>query len=218
VKPFTVIGDVAPEPFVATPPVEEVQLTVLFVIAEPFVAPAVNAMLAFDTAPDTVKPRVTLEMVGAPGVVYGVTLLDAADAEPVPYVLVAVTVNVYAVPAVRPDTVQGDAALEQNNPPGEAVALYDVMALPPFEEGAVHDTAADVTPATAVTDVGAPGIPNGVIDADALESDPQPAEFAALTTQVCATPYVAGVTEAVSVEPPTVAVAAVPLVGVHVTW
>ena len=122
-KPFTVIGDVAPEPFVATPPVEEVQLTVLFVIAEPFVAPAVNAMLAFDTAPETVKPRVTLEMVGAPGVVYGVTLLDAEDAEPVPAAFVAVAVNVYAVPFVSPVTVQGEVTAVQVRLPGDEVTV-----------------------------------------------------------------------------------------------
>ena len=94
VKPVTEIGDTAPEPLVATPPVDDVQDTVLFVIAAPFVEPAVNAMLAFDTDPETVNPLDTVEIVGAPGVVYGVTLPDAADAEPVPYVLVAVTVNV----------------------------------------------------------------------------------------------------------------------------
>ncbi len=35
----------------------------------------------------------------------GVTALDAVDAEPVPTPLVADTVNVYAVPLVRPVTV-----------------------------------------------------------------------------------------------------------------
>jgi hypothetical protein len=39
-------------------------------------------------------PAVATPMVGAPGTVIGVTLLDAADAEPVPAALVAVTVNV----------------------------------------------------------------------------------------------------------------------------
>ena len=35
-------------------------------------------------------------------------LLDAADAADVPLAFVAVTVNVYAVDAVRPETVIGD--------------------------------------------------------------------------------------------------------------
>ncbi|MFN8629958.1 MAG: hypothetical protein U0838_06425 [Chloroflexota bacterium] len=39
-------------------------------------------------------PGVPLTPVGAPGVVAGVTLAEAVDAGPVPYVFVAVTVNV----------------------------------------------------------------------------------------------------------------------------
>ena len=39
----------------------------------------------------------------------GVTELDAADALPVPTLFVAVTVNVYGVPLVRPETVIGEA-------------------------------------------------------------------------------------------------------------
>lgn len=123
VKPVTEIGDVDPEPLAATPPVEDVQDTVLFDIAAPFVAPVVNAMLAFDTAPETVNPLDTVEIVGAPGVVYGVTLLDAADAEPVPAALVAVTVKVYAVPLVSPDTVQGDAPAVHVRLPGDDVTV-----------------------------------------------------------------------------------------------
>jgi len=38
------------------------------------------------------------------GVVAGVTEFEAAEAEPVPTALVAVTVKVYAVPLVRPVT------------------------------------------------------------------------------------------------------------------
>ncbi len=41
-------------------------------------------------------------MLGAPGAPVGVTALDGADAGPVPASLVAVTVNVYAVPLTRP--------------------------------------------------------------------------------------------------------------------
>ena len=39
-------------------------------------------------------PAVAVPIVGAPGTVDGVTLLDAADAAPVPSALVAVTVKV----------------------------------------------------------------------------------------------------------------------------
>ena len=52
-------------------------------------------------------PAVAVTAVGAPGTVAGVTLLEAADAGPVPIALVAVTVKVYAVPFVRPVTVIG---------------------------------------------------------------------------------------------------------------
>ena len=44
--------------------------------------------------------------VGAPGTVAGITGVDGLDGEPVPIPLVAVTVNVYEVPLVRPVTVQ----------------------------------------------------------------------------------------------------------------
>ena len=70
-------------------------------------------------------PAVAVPMVGAPGTVAGVTLLDAAEAGPVPTALVAVTVNVYAVPFARPVTVievQGAAQLPVI-PLGEEVAV-----------------------------------------------------------------------------------------------
>ena len=44
-------------------------------------------------------------IVGAPGVVTGVTEDDAVETVPVPAVLVALTRNVYAVPFVKPVTV-----------------------------------------------------------------------------------------------------------------
>ena len=50
-------------------------------------------------------PAVAAPIVGAPGTVLGVTLFDAADGVPTPAMLVAVTVNVYAVPLARPFTV-----------------------------------------------------------------------------------------------------------------
>jgi hypothetical protein len=45
--------------------------------------------------------------VGAPGTVEGVAAAEAVDAAPVPEAFVAVTVNVYAVPFVRPVIVHG---------------------------------------------------------------------------------------------------------------
>ena len=46
---------------------------------------------------------------GATSAKAGVTEFDAADALPVPTLFVAVTVNVYGVPLVRPVTVIGEA-------------------------------------------------------------------------------------------------------------
>ena len=73
-------------------------------------------------------PRVPATDVGAPGIVAGITADEAVDAAPVPTEFVAVTVNVYDVPLVKPDTVQaaviGLPVLDvQVNPPGEDVAV-----------------------------------------------------------------------------------------------
>ena len=66
---------------------------------------------------------------GAPGTVVdaaGLTGLDGLDAGPVPTPLVAVTVNVYAVPFTRPDTTQPAPTVANTvhvAPPGDAVAV-----------------------------------------------------------------------------------------------
>ena len=54
--------------------------------------------------------RTAVTVVGAPGTVRGVTAVLAVDGALVPAALVAVTVNVYAVPLVRPVTVHGELA------------------------------------------------------------------------------------------------------------
>ena len=87
----------------------------------------------------------------------GVTLLDAADSEPVPTVFVAVTLNVYATPLVSPVTVIGLAAPVPVNAPGLDVTVYPVIFAPPFEAGAVKVMVASASPAVAVPIVGAPG-------------------------------------------------------------
>ena len=58
-----------------------------------------------------------LTPVGAPGMVAGVTELLALDAVLVPTEFVAVTVNVYAVPLVRPVIVIGDEPPVAVKPP-----------------------------------------------------------------------------------------------------
>ena len=67
----------------------------------PLDAGAVNATVA-----DVDPAAATAPMVGAPGTVAGVTGAEAADAAEVPPAFVAVAVNVYAVPLVRPVTSQ----------------------------------------------------------------------------------------------------------------
>jgi hypothetical protein len=73
-----------------------------------------------------------------------VTTDVSGDAGEVPASLLAVTVNVYAVPLVSPVTVAEVSApvAVAVRPPGEAVTVYPVIAEPPLVTGAVHDTSA----------------------------------------------------------------------------
>src|SRR5665213_1333138 len=130
-------------------------------------------------------PLVPDTPVGAPGEPW-VSELEAADAGPAPVVLVAVTLNVYTVLAVRNETVQEVvAAVVQVWPPLE-VTVYPVMADPPLEAGAVQDTASApvVDVAVAVAAVGAPGAVAGTAAADGAEALPVPAAFVAVTVKV----------------------------------
>src|SRR5665213_1870795 len=129
-------------------------------------------------------PLVPDTPVGAPGEPW-VSELEEADAGPAPVVLVAVTLNVYTVLAVRNETVQEVvAAVVQVWPPLE-VTVYPVMADPPVDAGAVQDTtdwvlAFDV----AVTPVGAPGVVAGMAAAEAAEAGPAPKLVEAVTVNV----------------------------------
>jgi hypothetical protein len=113
-KPVTVIGDALPVP--VKPPGLEV--TVYEVIAEPPLnTGGVNVIVAWPL------PLVAVPIVGASGTVAGVTELLALEADPVPTALVAVTVNVYATPFVKPVTVNGEPAPEAVKPPGLEVTV-----------------------------------------------------------------------------------------------
>ena len=124
--------------------------------------------------------------VGAPGTVAGVAAADGAEAGPVPDALVAVTVNVYAVPFVRPLTVQLVAPVVVHVlAPGTDVTVYPVMVSPPVLGGAVHDTtdwplASDV----AVTLIGAPGCVGTSTELDGSDGGPVPSAFVAVTENV----------------------------------
>ena len=129
--------------------------------------------------------------VGASGTVEGTIETDAADGEPTPDAFVAVTVNVYEVPFVRPETVQLVAVVAQVSPPGDEVTVYSVIAAPPLLAGAVHETTDwRLAAPVALTDVGAPGTVEGTTAADAAEAEPVPRAFVAVTVNVYEMPFV----------------------------
>jgi hypothetical protein len=113
-----------------------VAVAVYPVIAEPFE----DADAVQDTTVCELAPLEAVTPVGADGVVYGVAGADAAEDDEVPAEFVAVTVKVYAVPFVRPVTVQESVAVVQVNEPGLEVTVYEEIVLPPVEVGAVQET------------------------------------------------------------------------------
>jgi hypothetical protein len=88
-------------PVALNPPILDV--TVYEIIGEPpFDTGAVNEIVA------SPLPLVAVPIVGASGTVAGVTELLVLDEILVPNAFVAVTVNVYVVPFVKPVTVIGE--------------------------------------------------------------------------------------------------------------
>ena len=88
----------------------------------------------------------------------GVTLLDADEASLVPTLFVAVTVNVYAVPLLRPVTLSGELAPVAVRPPGLAVTVYELILAPPLLAGKLNATNALASPPVAVTPSGELGL------------------------------------------------------------
>jgi hypothetical protein len=70
--------------------------------------------------------------------------------------------------------------------PGELVAVYDVMGLPPVLLGGVQLTVAELLPAVAVTAVGAAGAPAavGVTEFEGTDGGPEPCALVATTVNV----------------------------------
>ena len=148
-------------------------------------APPVEAGAVHDTTEEVLAYEVAFTLVGTPGTAAGVAGAEAAEVVDVPAGLVAFTVKVYDVPLVRPVTVQLVVTEGHVTPPGDEVTVYPVMAAPPLDAGAVHDTtdwvlALDV----AVTPVGALGTAAGMAGAEAAEAGPVPAELVAVTVKV----------------------------------
>ena len=69
-----------------------------------------------------------------------------------------------------------------------------MIADPPVEAGAVHDTEDVVSPAVAATPVGAPGVVYGVTADDADDAGPVPTLLVAVTVKVYDVPLVSPVT------------------------
>ena len=88
------------------------------------------------------------------------------------------------MPFVNPVTVIGLDAPVPVMPPGLEVTVYEVIALPPFDAGAVKLTAACALPATAETPVGAPDTVAGVTLVEAADAAPVPTPFVAVTIKV----------------------------------
>ena len=87
------------------------------------------------------------------------TLLEAAEAAPVPAAFAAVTVKTYAVPLPSPLTVSGLVVPEAVCPPGLEVMVKLVIAELPLLAGAVKLMVAWPLPAVACAPCGAPGTP-----------------------------------------------------------
>jgi hypothetical protein len=88
-------------------------------------------------------PPTAVTAVGAPGAVaIGVMLLDATDAAPLPKAFMAVTVNAYAIPLVRPGTMIGLAPPMAVIFPGAEVTMYTMIGSPPLAAGGVKLTVA----------------------------------------------------------------------------
>jgi hypothetical protein len=69
-------------------------------------------------------------------------------------------------------------------PPGDEMTVYPVIALPPLEAGAVHETNALRSPDIADTSIGASGGPTGITTLEGAELGLVPMEFVAVVVKV----------------------------------
>ena len=96
------------------------------------------------------------------------------------------------MPFARPVTVIGDD-VPVPDPPGLPVTVYAVMGDPPFA-GAVKETVAAALLDVADTDDGAPGTVMGVTGFDAVDAEPVPTPFVAVTVNCYDVPFARPVT------------------------
>jgi len=153
-------------------------------------------------------PATTVGVAGAAGAVTSVTDVEASDGAEVPFVFVAVTVNVYGVFAVSPMTVIVPEPAWDTVPvlaPVFEVAVYVVIAEPPLDAGMVNATVADVDPdAVTVPMVGAPGTVTGVTGVDGADAADVPPAFVAAAVNVYVVPFVRPLTSHDPESPATV--------------
>jgi hypothetical protein len=192
-RPVTVNGEA--EPVAVAPPGEAV--TVYDVMASPLVAGATKEMTA------EALPGAPVGAAGATGTPAGVTAAVEAEATEVPPMVVAFTVNVYAVPLVRPVTTSGEEAPVAVAPPGDAVTVYDVTLEPLLLTGGRNETLADWFPRTADGVVGAVGAPAGVTVADAFDNVDSPMALVVFRRNVYGKPLVRPLTTMGDVVPLT---------------
>ena len=129
-------------------------------------------------------PAVAVTGWGAPGTVRGVAITGDDDA-PEPATFAAITVKVYEVPSLSPETVQVSAPLVvQLPPPGLALTTYPVMVAPPSLDGAFHDTVTAPGLGVAVTVSGAPGTVRALATMGDEDAPATPPEDLASTVMV----------------------------------
>ena len=165
------------------------------------VAPPGDAVTVCDVAAapacaaetDSVTDASPMTTPGAPGtfgLAVGVTAADGADAADVPPALLAVAVNVYAVPLLRPATRHEPDAptIVQLAPPGDAVTVCDVAGHASM--ASATDTLTDRSPTTTSGIAGTLGGGVGVTGADGADAAEVPPALLAVAVNVYSVPFV----------------------------
>ena len=149
-------------------------------------------------------------VVGALGVVAGIIGLDWFELSESPLLFVAITVNLYGIPLVRPFLVVELLVEMAVNPPGSLVTVYFVIAEPPFEIGGDQYIVASVFPGIAETLVGLSGTVEGIISDDGVEGNESPFILVAKTVNIYGVPFVRPVTVADVIVPFSVVTGSTP--------
>ncbi|CAB4993713.1 unannotated protein [freshwater metagenome] len=126
------------------------------------------------TAPEPLSPDhapIVFVATRAPGAAAPLTTsagADGAEAGPAPNPLRPCTVNDASVPSFRPATEHCAPDVWQVCPPGAAVTVHVVDALP-ASAGAVHETTVFPADDVATTPVGVPGAATGTSESERIQ-------------------------------------------------